>query len=930
MRPFAFFIWFLLCLSANAQKFSFLKYATTGQEPSPGGLVADGGGNSYIIGSFSSSYNLDLDGGSQLLNSAGGTDIYFAKYAGNGSLLWGHRIGGSLNDRGTGIAVDAAGNVYIAATFRGTVDLDPGPGTQFVTAAQASFQLSDVLVAKYSSTGALLWNRVISGPNEDISYQVTVDPQGNPVVTTSQGTDAADYDPGPGSYPLAVTNGLGTVVLKLNPSGTFLWARLLGATGLLDTRTLAVGNDGSIYVGGYFQQTIDFDPGPGTQQLTAATGSDGFICRLAANGNFGWVAQFGGGNTIVNDLAPAPTGGVYATGSFEEPTDFDPGPGTLILSGPSRVKGFLLKLTGSGALDWANSIGSTLTGNNAAGANIGVDASGNVFLQGGFTGTVDFDPGPATSTLTANNNNFIGKYTPQGLFEWILQPQGAGPGMETYAGIRQMAVYGDEQLLFTGATNSGTDFDPGPGVALLPQPPQGSSNYYLWKLGRASAIRGRTFLDANADGIRQPGEPGLSVLVKAAGAQYDYYALSDSDGNYTLAVDTGNYQVSVPLPRYYSGSLPTFYDVALGTVMGGQDTAKHFGLQPTGLANDLEVWLTPLGPARPGRPTYYQLTYLNRGTNTLSGTARLQFDAATTFTSATPVPTQQSGNELRWTFANLKPLQRGNIFVTLVPSTMLALGSTLHQVASVDPLAGDNSPQNNIDTLQHRVTASFDPNDKTVRPGGDIGEDFITRGDYLDYTVRFQNTGNDTAFVVILRDTLSPLLDWKTLEVVAASHPFRLDVGPEGVTEWRFNNILLPDSNTNEGGSHGFVRYRVRIKNGTAVNSVVRNKAAIYFDFNAPVVTNETTTRITTVTALPSIGARIELRVYPNPARSQLTIEAAELFQWSLRDLNGRLLRSGSRHRDRATLPVAGLASGTYFLTVDNGRGHMVQKIIVE
>ena len=136
----------------------------------------------------------------------------------------------------------------------------------------------------------------------------------------------------------------------------------------------------------------------------------------------------------------------------------------------------------------------------------------------------------------------------------------------------------------------------------------------------------------------------------------------------------------------------------------------------------------------------------------------------------------------------------------------------------------------------------------TVSPNGDIGLSFVTSGEYLDYTIRFQNAGIDTASIVVLRDTLSNNLDISSFVMLPASHNYALKIVGSNKLEWTFNNILLPDSNHNELKSHGFVRFRFKTNKSLVVGDQVFNKASIYFDFNTDVVTNQTVNTVVSST----------------------------------------------------------------------------------
>jgi len=137
------------------------------------------------------------------------------------------------------------------------------------------------------------------------------------------------------------------------------------------------------------------------------------------------------------------------------------------------------------------------------------------------------------------------------------------------------------------------------------------------------------------------------------------------------------------------------------------------------------------------------------------------------------------------------------------------------------------------------VRASFDPNDKKVIPAGITANHYISSNDELEYRINFQNTGNDTAFKVVLIDTLDlNVLDIASFSPGVASHPYSFKITGKGILEWTFENILLPDSTTNEKASHGFVKFKINQLAGLSNGTVISNKAGIYFDFNAVVITN--------------------------------------------------------------------------------------------
>ncbi|MEM6967335.1 MAG: T9SS type A sorting domain-containing protein, partial [Bacteroidota bacterium] len=134
---------------------------------------------------------------------------------------------------------------------------------------------------------------------------------------------------------------------------------------------------------------------------------------------------------------------------------------------------------------------------------------------------------------------------------------------------------------------------------------------------------------------------------------------------------------------------------------------------------------------------------------------------------------------------------------------------------------------------------SYDPNDKAAYPRGYFSENFINSEDEIEYHIRFQNTGTDTAFTVVIRDTLSEFLDPTTIRTGASSHAYEFELLNNGILKFTFDNILLPDSATNLVASNGFVKFKIAQRPNNLPGTVITNSAAIYFDFNLPIITNE-------------------------------------------------------------------------------------------
>ena len=250
----------------------------------------------------------------------------------------------------------------------------------------------------------------------------------------------------------------------------------------------------------------------------------------------------------------------------------------------------------------------------------------------------------------------------------------------------------------------------------------------------------------------------------------------------------------------------------------------------------------------------------------------------------------------------------------------LTIGSVLSFTGEITLAPVDQTPADNVSTIQRTVVNSYDPNSKEVLPAGDVTPAQVNAGLELDYTIRFQNTGNDTAYFVRLIDTLSSNLDLGTFQWVGESHTAHWDINQNRVLIVDFDNINLVDSIANEPGSHGFFRYKVAALTTLGLGDRIENTANIYFDFNSPIVTNTVLTLVADPLSVYSPQAESQLIVYPVPANDQL------FFKWKseshreakvkIIDTYGKTCASFDLNTTGATVNVSDLAEGMYFFQV--------------
>ncbi len=371
-------------------------------------LDTAGSGDVYTTGAFGGTTDFDPGAGVFNLTAAGVSfDIFIVKLDSSGNFVWAKAMGGTDNDRGTSIAIDPAGNgdVYTAGEFGGTTDFDPGAGIFNLTSGAGL----DIFISKLDSSGNFIWAKAMGGTGGYAQAPfIAIDPAGSgDVYTTGYFGGTADFDPdSSGSFNLTTVGDNDIFISKLDSSGNFEWAKAMGGTGSDAGRSIVIdaAGSGAIYATGYFNSTVDFDPGAGIFNLTSDGGWDIFISKLDASGNFVWAKRMGGsgwdyGMSIAID--PAGSGAVYTTGSFWETADFDPGAGVFNLTAaglPGYADIFISKLDGSGNFVWAKTIGGT---DDDYGLSITLDASGHVYVTGGFESpTISFG---STTLINADN-----------------------------------------------------------------------------------------------------------------------------------------------------------------------------------------------------------------------------------------------------------------------------------------------------------------------------------------------------------------------------------------------------------------------------------------------------------------------------------------------------------------------------------------------
>ncbi|MDO8368516.1 MAG: T9SS type A sorting domain-containing protein, partial [Saprospiraceae bacterium] len=310
-------------------------------------------------------------------------------------------------------------------------------------------------------------------------------------------------------------------------------------------------------------------------------------------------------------------------------------------------------------------------------------------------------------------------------------------------------------------------------------------------------------------------------------------AITDANGKYSVALPPGNYTMSAAAPLYHSLSCTIGQPYA---VSAGTTTEANMVFQPEPGIKDLCVLFTTPVRARPGFLVHYTVQVNNVGTTIISGAVlTVDFDAPWLEASTISPFGQYVGNQAIISIPDLAPGQVMIFTLNFSVSVNTPIGTDLSFLA-LCPVAEDAHPTNNRVVVIQTVTGSFDPNDKTAQP---VQAQLPFQPRNFDYLIRFQNTGTDTAFTVVVTDTLDHRFELLSLRTLETSHAFEFQLLEGRVAKWIFRNILLPDSNTNEVASHGYIRFQIETKSDALPGIAIPNDADIFFDFNSPVRTNE-------------------------------------------------------------------------------------------
>jgi len=432
-------------------------------------------------------------------------------------------------------------------------------------------------------------------------------------------------------------------------------------------------------------------------------------------------------------------------------------------------------------------------------------------------------------------------------------------------------------------------------------------------------VTGHVFYDLNNNGTQDSGEPNLSNQIVSAGSNATN---TWQDGNYNLYLPFGSNNVTLNNSLPYINTVPVNHNLLFIGPTSIDTAGIDFMLQTAAAINDVKIEAfailqgTTLG--------YYALAYSNTGNAPASGTITFNHNTNLVLANSSIAPTSVAPGILTWNYTNLLPFETSIIYL-FFNATGINIGDTLNSTANITPLAGDAIPADNTTNFSKIVTGPFDPNNKEAIQNG-MATNTIYNDDYIEYLINFQNVGNDTAHTVIIKDTLDANLDLSTLQIIGASHLQNFGIYDRTV-QFTFNNINLPDSGANLQGSNGFVAYKIKPLNGLNLGTQINNEAAIYFDNNQPVITNNAFATMSSVTGIKKPNNFGSIQIYPNPASTILVVDhLSKIGSIIIKDVLGKEVISSSIINTKMLIDVSNLSNGIYFVSINNSE---VQKIVI-
>ncbi len=446
--------------------------------------------------------------------------------------------------------------------------------------------------------------------------------------------------------------------------------------------------------------------------------------------------------------------------------------------------------------------------------------------------------------------------------------------------------------------------------------------------GDINTISGRILLNSNlsecdTNNLIVNSKIKLNIEDSINGNNY----ITNKTGNFSIPVYHGSFNLSLNIENSSLFSIsPSNANITFLNSLK-RDTTINFCITPNGIHNDLEIVLSPIGPARPGFESKYQVTYKNKGNQILSGDFKVEYNDDVLDLVASSLNSVSTG-KLGKSFVDLKPFEisASDTIVFKVNSPIevpaVNIGDTLKFITTINPLQGDEKPEDNVAKFNQIVVGAYDPNIITCLQGNVLPSKEI--GKTLHYTIDFENTGNYPAENIVVVETIDPKkYDINSIQILNTSHPMKLRIEGNKV-EYYFQNIDLGEH------KHGNILLKLRALSNLIEGDTVNKQANIYFDYNAPVETNKETTvyKDQLLASIKGITLDESIIAYPNPNNGLFTLKAAnQISSVEIYDLHGRSIQTIIVNDFTNKIDLSKQDAGIYLLKVTTSTGANVIEI---
>lgn len=463
-----------------------------------------------------------------------------------------------------------------------------------------------------------------------------------------------------------------------------------------------------------------------------------------------------------------------------------------------------------------------------------------------------------------------------------------------------------------------------------------------------STVSGERFADNNGNCVYDAGDDALyfplsDIVVNstfaAPGSGVNFFTSGSTYGALYTSMVQKSWMTTctVSVPSYY------YFVYSVGTCAAGPyvftslpATGADFPFNCTSNV-DVQCGACSPGSVRLHTPFLLHPYVSNTGCSPAAGQMKLIKDPHVVYDSAlSSHPADAvSGDTLIWNYSGLTNIVASGYWnsfmagVHLTPDATVVVGDTLCFRIFTNVPAADINASNNDLSFCFPVVYSYDPNMKEVLPKGTGPEGFISGDqDTLQYTIHFQNTGSAPAIDVKIIDTLDSNIDPASLKILGSTHNMAPKWLSSNVVQFTYANINLPDSLSNEPASHGAVRFSVKLKAGLPIGTKIRNTGYIYFDLNPPVITNTALNTLSRPTFVSSVTSDISLKIYPNPATDQITVENLDRGEISIMNISGAVMLRHTVTSSRSVIDISRLPAGVYILKSMNASVSDTRKFI--